>query len=665
MGSHKGRDIHMFTIEGLTMASGRSLNLTKGQFGVVDMESVPTSRGSAVISNFAGVGVDRKVELRLGIAPIAVTRSQSNKAYSTQAFKISDIVGLAVEAPKTKGIQTDEFRLGYDGLNPDTAIVLANGDNEVIEVNLEGKPIGLLGYSNAKAVVKLYIEAPNTGSFTNQEIIEGAVKTFNNLKLMGGVPVTNYVEATTVNSESVAMTGTDYKFFKLSLKDFGDYTALAKVQAQYPTYEVKKETYLNNTSTYVILAPAATVLDDYTETVTSTLPECAECPEGYTLTNGLCVNATTTTTVWTSGDVCKVGAETYTIVLADTKCGDNRLAELQAAYPDLTITVASATTDKSTRAITLTGTDGTANINIAGVDYLATFNIDLETTAEDFVAAHAATILAATGAVVTSLAGVITVTDLTVGFPAITSTNATLTLDATEGAVTVVSAAVAGGCMTTYTTTVTTNVVCEECSPILNDIFVSEKPEAFQMVDWVGAPKVYSATALMGINFKAKAQILAGNEQFRDDLPFIATSVRMSISGGEPTVSESFSVGRQNRMAVKLISIAQEPESMGGDLYDWEARGKSYFGSVNASRLEGNNYGKWILGEETHINPTAQYVDYVLSVRSVRFAQSFGGEVVENFNYHIMAEVGKHAGIETILNALATKAGVATVAAYS
>jgi hypothetical protein len=57
--------------------------------------------------------------------------------------------------------------------------------------------------------------------------------------------------------------------------------------------------------------------------------------------------------------------------------------------------------------ITLTGTGGTANITIAGVDYLATFNTDLTTTASDFVTSHAAAILAATGQVVTSSGAVI------------------------------------------------------------------------------------------------------------------------------------------------------------------------------------------------------------------------------------------------------------------
>lgn len=60
--------------------------------------------------------------------------------------------------------------------------------------------------------------------------------------------------------------------------------------------------------------------------------------------------------------------------------------------------------------IELTGTSGTANINVNAVNYLATFNTNLTTTASDFVTNHAAAILADTGIVVTSLAGVLTFT---------------------------------------------------------------------------------------------------------------------------------------------------------------------------------------------------------------------------------------------------------------
>ena len=50
-----------------------------------------------------------------------------------------------------------------------------------------------------------------------------------------------------------------------------------------------------------------------------------------------------------------------------------------------------------TRIVTLTGTNGTANINIGGTDYLVTFNTSLSQTALDFVNTHATNILNSTG----------------------------------------------------------------------------------------------------------------------------------------------------------------------------------------------------------------------------------------------------------------------------
>lgn len=663
MASHKGWDRHFVTIEGLTMKNGRSLNLAKGQFGVVDMDSIPTSRGSQVISSFGALSPKNKLELRLGLAPLGITRSQSNKALSSKAFKVSDVLNLRVNAPKQKGIPVDEFRLGYNGIEDSSAIVLENGDNEVIEINMCGKALGLLGTSNSEYVVKLYIEAPNEGAFTNQEIIEKAVDRFNNLTLLGGVPVTNYVEATPVNSEAIALAGADYKFFKLSVRDNGDASSLALVQAQYPNNEVKLESNSGGYSIYVILAPTATVLANYTYSAVSLVPGC-DCPSGFTLTDGLCVSNTTPASIaWTSGAVCKAGSQGYTLILADDECGVNKLAKLQAAYPDLTITVSASASTKSTRTVTLTGNAGTANINVGGVDYLSTFTTNLTTTAANFVTANAIAILAATGAVVTAASGVLTFNDDTTGFVSLSITNASGTLAGTLGTVTVVNNPVTGGCMTTYATTVVTDVVCPDCSPILNALYSSEAPEPYEQVSWKKVAKTYSATAKMGINFKSKAQIFAGDETYRDSTPFIASPVRIRVTGGEPTVSESFMVGRKNRMAVKIISVAQEPESFGGDFYDWEDRGNVFF--TGRSRFEDNNFGNWALGQESHLKPTAQYVDYVLTVRINSYAQSFSGELNETFNFHILAEVGKHQDIEDILNDLATAAGIDTVVSYS
>lgn len=54
---------------------------------------------------------------------------------------------------------------------------------------------------------------------------------------------------------------------------------------------------------------------------------------------------------------------------------------------------------------TLTGTSGTANVNVNGVNYLATFDTDLTTTAANFVTDHAAAIAARHGACVVTSTG--------------------------------------------------------------------------------------------------------------------------------------------------------------------------------------------------------------------------------------------------------------------
>lgn len=86
----------------------------------------------------------------------------------------------------------------------------------------------------------------------------------------------------------------------------------------------------------------------------------------------------------------------------------------------------------ATQAVTLTGTIGTANIVVNGVNYLATYTAgSLSVTAANFVTAHAAAIFAATGTTVTSSGATLTFSDLAEGFPIITVANVIPNLSAT------------------------------------------------------------------------------------------------------------------------------------------------------------------------------------------------------------------------------------------
>ena len=85
-----------------------------------------------------------------------------------------------------------------------------------------------------------------------------------------------------------------------------------------------------------------------------------------------------------------------------------------------------------TRKLTLTGNNGSANINVDGVDYLATYNTSLTQTATDFVTTHSAAILAASGVKVASVGAELRFGDSsTTILDTITITNVTTNLNGT------------------------------------------------------------------------------------------------------------------------------------------------------------------------------------------------------------------------------------------
>jgi hypothetical protein len=596
--------------------------------------------------------------LRLGIAPLTPTRSQSNKAYSTVPFKLSEIVDVKVNYPKM-GVSVDEFLIGYDGINASSALVMSNGDNEVIDITLSGEAIGMLGYPEAKVTVKLYLEAPNTGTFTMHEIVEKGVERLKNVTLVGGVPITTYIDITPVNNTNPSLATLQLNdvpstFYRLTAKDKGNHTALGLVQAQYPTLVVKRESYVPGAaeagvSTYVVIGSAAPA--DYSLAVASLADaNCDGVPE---------LTTTTSTVAWVAGATCSAIQETFTLQLKDDDCGNNKLAAVKAAYPELNILVDTASANWVQSVTATVGASGVFSISVGGVSYPQAYGTSMAATVTAWLATHGANITTATGAVATNpSSGVITFTDLSEGFPSI-ALGATNTFTATVGALTNTGTAVTGACQTVYRTVVTSDVVCENCSPVLRDLFVVSAPTSFQGVHWVTAPKTYSSVALMGIRLKGRVNIFAGGEEYRDEMPFVYSSTRLSIANAAPgMVSESFNMGTNGRFAVKLLSIATEPEALGGQFYDMEERTRVYF--ENRQRLAGNNYGKLALGQESHLKPTAHYVDYVIRVRTNRFAQSFSGEVVENFDYHILVEVGKATAVHALVKELNDKAGLST-----
>lgn len=601
MASHKAWDRHLITNEGLVMDKGFSTRLAKGQIGIFDMSAEnQTKLGNPAIADFTGQPADRKFEIKVGIHDNGLGRSQTNKSMTSIPFTLGGVQGLSVSVPDITEKVFDEWIVGYNG-KPGTELTFNAGETTELSILLSGEPMGILGYFNSELELKMQFTAPNdVADVNNEKIVMEAIKAVMDTEYMGQYPVGELLEILPINSTNLTtVTGTSHVLLDLAVEDLGDSGALGEVQAAYPGAVVKRTDRKGLVSTYTILVEGGDVdvaATDIVEgnsyaiktagTTDFTLIGAADNTVGtqFVATGtgtgtgtvdaigavdySYDVDGTTIVKSWTTVEQGTATTETYTIRLADKDGTTSRLAELQAAYPELTI-----------------------------VEVAESYS------------------------------------------PAL--------------------------CQRDYSTTVATNVVFEECDPAFRGLFESEAPRTYDFVDWDGEVVTYDPAALMGIKFKGKDVTLSPNgEALRHQFPFYNTSVRIEVSGGYPIdVNESFAQYQGGVMPIKLISRAQEQSNLGADLMDWEVRGKSYFTNGNDPKHD-NLFARSIYGRESDLDELTQYVTYALKISRTKYAQGFGSKQEENFTYHVVAEVGKHAAVEALLNSLATEAGVGTVEAF-
>jgi hypothetical protein len=124
--------------------------------------------------------------------------------------------------------------------------------------------------------------------------------------------------------------------YKVIKADAGDGTALTDVGTDYSIAGDETVTRLQfeaGVSTYIVVSST-----ELTANGTDTLIFLGE-------TRGTCVLTDPTTISWAaSGTLTKYG-KTFTLTIADSICGENRLTDIQAAFPDLTVAIVDADGD--------------------------------------------------------------------------------------------------------------------------------------------------------------------------------------------------------------------------------------------------------------------------------------------------------------------------------
>lgn len=553
--------------------------------------------------------------------------------------------------------------------------------------------------------------------WTMQELITEAFEYFKQYQLPTGKKLVDYLDVILTDSSNGEPVGTVQNFYQLVIEDSGFKSALGNVQAQYPELEVTQETSDTGLSTYVVKADSLPTA--YQAKAGAILKGCESCPPNYTaLTDGvvyeveitnpedetatvqalpgaetgsaqrnnvtgdtstysvvtdnaltageistfeaanpgskiylisddvvaLCKEADKPAVAWTlQATDCRYSTEDYTITVADTECGEDRLAELQEQYPDLTIAIADS--DKSSTAVTLTGTTGTATISVGATDYTVTFATDLATTAANFAANS--------GLKATSAGAVITIVAPTVDTVSIANASGDL---AGSAVATVLPAKAA--CQTTYTTTVNTNLVCEECDDIFRNTFESEAPGMFLGVSWDKEERSWNGTAEMGLRFRAKRSSLSGDEFLRHEIPFIDDSVEISLAGGYPThVNLNYGSGGENgRFAVKVLQRKAKGQNLGGNLWKFENEAAWHF--YGRGMEDRGNYAKLRLGLESRLRGLENYLVYSVNVAPLSYNTDFQQPQNGAMTYHIVCPLGKQEGIEAVLNKMAAAAGL-------
>ena len=650
MAIHKPWDRPFYLLGGSVMTNGFSLNLAEGQFGIFNVTK-QTPKGAVAVDSFKGHGKDTMFELRLGNKQ-KLTRSTSNKMYSSFPFHISDVVDIHVSAPKRTKMKVDELTIGYNGIDPKTSIQLFPGEHKEINSELEGKALEYLGVPEgiANIIVPLDTEADTSTPVDMLPIINRAVQYLKDYEFRGGVKLTDYVEVTPViNLSSVQRTGELVQIkYCMTVCDTGDQGALALVQQGVPDAEVTVKGRVGAMTTYEVTlnqevggaVPAAPA--SYKQTLPSLIKGCEDCPSGYTEVAGGHVyavlleddgadlsstveslaNAVEGTAV--KGDGQNFGVGMYTVVLSQ-KLTDANLKTFIDANP-------TATVDYAGEVASICN-----NATITEVTWAECGRCTFTTKPWKIVLPD-------------NECGESRLEELRVFYPNLTITET----------------GVSGGCQREYQTTTTTNVVCEQCDPIYQDTFSAEAPGPFDGVSWTNEEvAVDGSEGLYGIRLKGKVFKLATGEALRDMIGYVEDSIKIRATGGYITDFNFSTTGgrvEDRPFNVSYFSRWEPRTHVAGNLLDDEVRAKTYF----TGRMFNHDYmGRILTGNESNlINLDAQYVDYGVTLRRTIFSQGLSQRLEENITYHIMVEVGRHTIVEELLNSLAAANGLEGVKAF-
>ena len=631
-----------FHVVSTVLESGYDGNLAKGQLAVVKNKALK-GKGKEVTADFDGMTQKDLIAFEIGEVTTPNKQRTVEVPYiSTGFFPIGNIVDIKAYAPSNVTLKLDHIEIGYDGINESTALFIPEGKAAVMDIVVEGLVASMFFGQESFIIQKRVYRAVGESM---QAVTRRLVKELNEEVIptaTGWASTTDvlsqFLEIGVIDSTTTTTVGVNSEFYSLTLVNNGDSNALADVQAQYPNYTVVQTARDGDNTTYTIVRPQADpALASYVKTVVDVDGKgCADCLATYSLVDG--------------GYVYHVSIEDDGV--------------------DLTTTLAGLVTGE-TQLDKLGNKDGRGTYAIVMPAIMAQVAIDAIITArpeaEVKYLGEIKDVCSKTTTTTTAWVAGETCVATTKGFSIIVKDNdcgATRLpeLQAAYPDLVITEDRVVGGCKRKYNTTVPTNIVCPECSPIFLQPFYGKAPDNFEGISWEAVAETYDADALMGITIKGKPFFMYPEIYEEDFVPFIETSLKvksasfgwreddiLNYTGSQYDVDLEFA-------KVVFVERAQDVNNLSQSHFGAEDEGKMF--GTNKWKHKANLFARTNLSEERILKYHKRLLKYVVEFRDQGLSQGSASRSDITHGFGIMVEEGKHEAIQTILSKLAAKVGL-------
>ena len=631
-----------FHVVANVLEAGFDGNLAKGQLAVVKNKAV-RGKGKEVISDFDGMTQKDLISFEIGESTTPSKLRTVEVPYkSTGFFPIGSIVAIRGYAPSLVTLKVDHLEVGYDGINAATGLFIPEGKAAVMDIVVYGQVASMFfGRESYTIQKRAYREVGET----MQEVVRRLVKELNEDSVPTATgwasstdSLSEFLEIGVIDSTTTTTVGVNSIFSSLTLVNNGDSNALADVQAQYPNYTVVQTARDGDNTTYTIVRPQADpALASYVKTVVDVDGKgCADCLATYSLVDG--------------GYVYHVSIEDDGV--------------------DLTTTLAGLVTGE-TQLDKLGNKDGRGTYAIVMPAIMAQVAIDAIITArpeaEVKYLGEIKDVCSKTTTATTAWVAGETCVATTKGFSIIVKDNdcgATRLpeLQAAYPDLVITEDGVVGGCKRKYNTTVPTNIVCPECSPIFLQPFYGEAPDNFEGISWEAVAETYDADAKMGIVIKGKPFYLTPEIYEEDFVPYMETSLKVkSASFGWREDDILNYTGSQYDVDLEFAKVvhyeyAQDVNNLSQSLFGAEDEGNLF--GTNKAKHKANLFARTNLSQERILKYNKREIRYVVEYRDQLLSQGGGSRSDITHGFGIIVEQGKHQAIQDILNKLAAKVGI-------